>query len=86
MKITPADIELAERFPRKTSQYGYGGTMAQAKVSPQQLERLIKLNLVKEATNHICGTDNTSAKGWLRDYTTFICITNPPAHGRHDCF
>lgn len=47
MKITDQDIELANRFPTETSDWGFGKVAADAKVSPQQLQRLLKLGLIK---------------------------------------
>lgn len=79
MKITPTDKELASRFPLTASTYGYGMSMAEAKISPAQLDRLLKLNLIKIATNLYCGggLNDKPAKGsFLRHVTTFLRNVN----------
>lgn len=74
MKTTPADVELAKRFPVKPSTYGYGLSAADARCSPAQIDRLLKLELIKISSNGYCGGihGQKPAKGWLRDVTTFI--------------
>lgn len=75
MKITTEDQALADRFPTKPSTYGYGMSMSDAKISPKQLERLLKLGLIKVATNRYCGgqLNDSPGKGtFLRQVTTFI--------------
>lgn len=75
MKITKEDIELANRFPTKPSTYGYGKNMMEAKISPAQLDRLLKLGLIEIATNRYCGgqlNDNPGKGYFLRQVTTFL--------------
>ena len=74
MKVTTVDVELAKRFRFTPSVYGSGTSMAEARVSPAQLERLLKLNLIKVSTDRYCGgiANTTPAKGWLRNVTTFL--------------
>lgn len=77
MKITPADKELAGRFPIKASTYGYGMSMAEAHVNPAQLDRLLKLKLIRIATDRYCGggLNDRPAKGsFLRNITTFLRV------------
>ena len=77
MKVTAVDVELAKRFLLTPSVYGYGTSMAEARVSPVQLDRLLKLNLIKVSTDRYCGgiATATAAKGWLRNVTTFVRTT-----------
>lgn len=74
MKVTPEDIALATRFVFKPTKFGYGTSMAEARVNPAQLDRLLKLKLITIATNRYCGgiANTTPAKGWLRNVTTFL--------------
>ena len=77
MKVTLADIELANRFVFKPTKFGYGTSMAEARVNPAQLDRLLKLKLITISTNRYCGgiASDTPAKGWLRNVTTFLSNT-----------
>ena len=77
MKVTPGDLALAQRFVDVPTSYGYGTSMAEAKVSPAQLDRLMKLKLIKISTDRYCGGVATAnpAKGWLRNVTTFLRTT-----------
>ena len=74
MKVTPEDIALAKRFVFTPEHFDYGTSMAAAKVSPAQLDRLLKLGLIKISTDNYCGSIVTQkpAKGWLRTVTTFL--------------
>ena len=80
MNITPADYDLADRFVYiPTSMYGYGTAMGEAKISPAQLERLIKLNLIKLSPScaergGYCGGDalKNPGKGFGRMATSFV--------------
>ena len=77
MKVTTVDVELTKRFVFTPSVYGYGTSMAEARINPAQLDRLLKLKLITIATNRYCGgiASDTPAKGWLRNVTTFLRTT-----------
>ena len=47
MKATDQDYELALRFPTTADGWGFAKSMSDAKVSPSQLEKLLKLGLLK---------------------------------------
>lgn len=86
MKVTNADKELADRFPSEKSgcdmfdQNGswYGKNASDAKVSPQQLDRLLNLGLIKMAPNGdgYCGGSHGQkpGKGWTRKVTGFVKV------------
>lgn len=80
MKTTPQDYDLADKFIYvPTSSYGYGTYPGEAKVSPAQLDRLLKLSLIKLSPSctergGYCGGDalKNPGKGFGRMSTSFV--------------
>lgn len=79
MKITSSDYDMADRFVYvPTSSYGYGTYPGDAKVSPDQLTRLLKLELIKLAprseSGSYAGEDSLKnpGKGFGRMATSFV--------------
>lgn len=80
MKITPVDFDLADRFVQKpASSWGYGTSPGDARVSPAQLDRLLKLKLIELSPacaerGGYCGGDalKNPGKGFGRTATTFV--------------
>lgn len=79
-KATTADYELAERFPVKEDVWGFGKSPSDARISPDQVTRLITLGLIKVTSRGagFCGADpygkndKSVGKHFGRRSTSFI--------------
>lgn len=47
MKVTAADLELQSRFVDYPNAHGFGTTQSDAKLNNKQIDRLLKLKLIK---------------------------------------
>ena len=54
MKATKQDLELASRFADKANSYGFATTQGDAKCTNQQIEKLLKLGLIKVSRGVHC--------------------------------
>lgn len=78
-KASPQDIELAMRFPDRVNAMGFGMNAADARISPQQLERLIATGLIqvtdRDKNGGYAGADGGGknlGKGAGRNHCSFI--------------
>jgi hypothetical protein len=63
MKTTDNDIELALKFPAEATVWGFGKTMAEAKLSPKDLQRLLDLKLIKPSRTNNAAPSPTAKQG-----------------------
>ncbi|ADM80149.1 hypothetical protein phiAS5_ORF0306 [Aeromonas phage phiAS5] len=70
MKITKVDIELQSRFVDKGDSYGFGTTQSAAKCSTAQIERLLKLGLIKMCRDVKCVAQK-DFRGFVRSGTHY---------------
>lgn len=78
MKITSADVEMASRFPTVADHHGFAKSMSDAKLSPLQLQRLLKLGLIKPSRQNSAVDSPTAQPGrgsFLRQTDHYIRTT-----------
>lgn len=70
MKVTKQDLELQSRFADTCDGWGYATTQAKAKVSNEQIKRLLKLELIK-VTHSVNCIGQKDHNGFVRSGTHY---------------
>lgn len=73
MKITKDDIMMQSRFVDKPNTYGFGTTQSDAKLSREQIARLLKLNLIKVCRQVNC-IGIADHRGFVRSGTHYCKV------------